>query len=83
VHYNLGLAYAGTGRMTEAEEELRRAQALNPADADTYNVLSHVLLQQGRALEALAAAEQALGYAPRHEGAQYYRALAQERLARP
>jgi hypothetical protein len=83
VHYNLGLAYAKVGRIPEAEQELRRAQALNPADADTYNVLSHVLLQQGRPREALDAAEQALAYAPQHEGARYYRALARERLASP
>jgi len=81
MHYNLGLAYTKVGRIAEAEKELREARTLNPADADTYNVLSHVLLQQGRFAEALAAAEEALRYAPRHEGAQYYRALAMEGLA--
>ena len=80
MHYNLGLAYAKVSRLSEAEKELRLAQTLNPTDADTYNVLSHVLLAKGRYAESLDAAEEALKYAPHHEGAQYYRAAARQQL---
>ena len=47
-----------------AEAHLRRAVALNPSSAHSYWMLGHVLTQQGRHEEALAAASRALELDP-------------------
>ena len=52
------------GRMTEAFQALRRAEALDPADAETASLLGAADLQLGHTREASAQLQQAVRLAP-------------------
>lgn len=56
----LGNASYAIGDFVAAETAFREALSIDPADADAYNNLAHVLAARGRREEALSAARQAL-----------------------
>jgi tetratricopeptide (TPR) repeat protein len=51
-HDNLGIALAGTGKMSEAIEEYQKSLALNPNSSQTENNLGSVLAQSGKLEDA-------------------------------
>jgi Flp pilus assembly protein TadD len=63
-HIDLGIAYAHTGDMDQAEESLRRALELNPQHPAAHNELGLVQRQKGRFEEARASYEAALSRFP-------------------
>jgi tetratricopeptide (TPR) repeat protein len=81
LQYHLGLAYARVNRYPEAETAFRRAIALHP-HAAAYNSLSRLLLEVGRAEEALSAADESLRRDPTLVWAHFNRAWALEKLGR-
>ncbi len=59
-HIGLGNARYATGDLPRAEEALREATVQHPDRPAAWNNLAHVLAEQGRRAEALAAAEEAV-----------------------
>jgi Flp pilus assembly protein TadD len=51
-HDNLGIALAGTGKMSEAIEEYQKSLALNPNSSQTENNLGSALAQSGKLEDA-------------------------------
>jgi Flp pilus assembly protein TadD len=65
----MGTANLALGRLGQAERLLRRATALDPADAAAWNNLGAVLMEADRPAEARAAFERALALGPDEPGA--------------
>ncbi len=57
---SLGWVYYRMGRYAEAEEEIRRAVDVTPADPTMFDHYADVLLERGKLNEAVAAYEEAL-----------------------
>ena len=76
--YNLGLAYAKTGRHEDAERAYRRALVLEPKDPETYIGLSYVLTKLERFSEAEEMALEAIRLRPDSAEAHYNRGRALE-----
>ncbi len=76
----LGLIAYQQGRATEALDLVRRAIALNDADAYYHNNLGEILQQQGCLTEAIASFTRALELFPEYEEAKTGLADAQRRL---
>ncbi|WP_279579274.1 tetratricopeptide repeat protein [Fodinicola feengrottensis] len=70
------------GRIADAEAELRRLLAGEPADAEALMMLAHLQLMDRRFAEALAAADSAVAAGPFAERAYRLRALALSGLGR-
>jgi len=66
VHYNLGLAYADTGRDDDALAQYRMAIDLRPSHADAYNNIGVIQMENGDLDEAKTSFETALQYKPQH-----------------
>ncbi len=56
----LGYSYYKLGDLSAAENTFREATESHPLSAPAFNNLAHVLLEQGRKQEALAAAQKAV-----------------------
>lgn len=63
-HINLGIAYARSGKLEQAEGSLRRAIELNPGHPIAHNELGMVYRRTGRFAEARASYERALAIYP-------------------
>jgi tetratricopeptide (TPR) repeat protein len=71
-HNNFGLLYAKAGKIDLAEEELKKAATLNPAEASKYYYnLGAVLTNTGQTDAALDAFKQAIVADPNNADAQY------------
>ena len=64
VHSHYGQALYETGRVAEAEEQLREALRLQPANGEYLSIWGMALLRLGRAEEALAAHDKAIAAQP-------------------
>jgi tetratricopeptide (TPR) repeat protein/predicted Ser/Thr protein kinase len=62
--YSLAVIYHGSGRTTEAVEELRRVQALRPNHVDAPRLLGVMLAGQGRIDDAIAEFDKAIALRP-------------------
>ncbi|MBE7538095.1 MAG: tetratricopeptide repeat protein [Opitutaceae bacterium] len=67
--YNLGLLLAGQERLPDAADALKHAESLAPSEPDYPYALATVLLRQGDAAGAAAAANRALEIDPGNAGA--------------
>jgi hypothetical protein len=76
---DLGVVHMSQGRYADAEEQFRRASALNPAVARYWNNHGAALGLQGRAAEALPFFRQALQLSPAYEEARRNLEQAQDR----
>jgi predicted TPR repeat methyltransferase len=82
-HFERGLALHGEGRLNEAEASYREALARLPGRPSTLTNLGALLLQQGRAAEALPLLDEALAAQPgANPEAASHRALALAELGR-
>jgi Tfp pilus assembly protein PilF len=63
-HIQLSRVLMQQGKLTEAEQELRRGIELDPADAGCNGVLSRLLVRQGRIEEAVTTARKAASLDP-------------------
>jgi len=63
-HVALGWVMLGTGRMSQAERELKTAVALNPAAPRVHEGLARLYLQTGRVAEELVEARAGVAYDP-------------------
>lgn len=82
MQYNLGLAYLQQGAWRAAEQWLRKATTLEAGYVRAHVALATSLREQGRAEEALEAAEHALRLDPDAAPPRYERARALESLGR-
>jgi Flp pilus assembly protein TadD len=78
-----GAALLDVARPADALEHLRRAAALNPADARPRRLLSLALIRLDRFEEALQAAESAIALEPDNGHAHRLRSIALQKLKRP
>lgn len=62
--YSLAVIYHGSGRTTEAMEELRRVQSLRPNHVDAPRLLGVILAGQGRIDDAVAEFDKAIALRP-------------------
>lgn len=69
-HDNLGIALAGTGKMTEAIDEYQKSLALNPNSSQTENNLGSALAQTGNIQQAQDHFVKALRINPNNTSAQ-------------
>jgi hypothetical protein len=67
-NYNLGYAYYRTGRLSEAEDYLKRSIQIDDSDPDQYIYLAIAQMQQGELPQAAANAERALQKGPSSQG---------------
>ena len=74
LHYAYGWALAATGRLDDAEAQLREEMRVSPQSALPYQALAAIQLQLRRPQEALNAAEEAVKLAP--HAAPAYKVLA-------
>jgi Flp pilus assembly protein TadD len=81
--YDLGSALGAQGRITEAEEQYRRAVALDPEFAEAYNNLGAASGSQGRYDEALRCYDRALTLRPRYPEAHNNLGIALAAVGRP
>ncbi|MGF6273610.1 putative O-linked N-acetylglucosamine transferase (SPINDLY family) [Massilia sp. UYP11] len=80
---NLGMLLMRANRLDESENVLRRALALQPANADAHNHLAITLAELGRLAEAQASIDAALALDPHHEKAGITLALILQTQGRP
>src|SRR5262245_66046060 len=59
IKYRLGWALELTGRLSEAEQVLRRATAIDPGHVRAYERLSEILRREGHAEESISPARRA------------------------
>ncbi|HXW64805.1 MAG TPA: tetratricopeptide repeat protein [Burkholderiaceae bacterium] len=65
-HYNFGLAFGMTGRMSEAIEQFEQALKIKPDFAEAHNNLGIAFRETGRMSEAIEQFEQALKIKPNY-----------------
>ena len=68
VHMAMGSVYLGTGRLTEAVDEMKRAVTLAPNSDDGYRRLAGAYLISGRKNEAIEAYQKAIRIGPYYWG---------------
>jgi Tfp pilus assembly protein PilF len=67
-NYNLGYAYYRTGRLSEAEDYLKRAIQIDDKDPDQFIYLARAQMEQGELTPAAQNAERALQRGPLSPG---------------
>ncbi|MFO0811129.1 MAG: tetratricopeptide repeat protein [Gemmataceae bacterium] len=81
-HYALASVLAKLDRNADAAVAIEAALDIDPTDADYYQLLAVIRLDQGDAKRALDAAEQGLEHRPDHTGCVNVKAMALVRLGR-
>lgn len=71
-HYNLGVAYTEAGQPGPAEQSLREAVRLDPAQPKTYLALARLYARYGQPAAAATALRRLLAFTPDHEEAQRF-----------
>lgn len=69
LHYNYGLVLAALGNSDSALEEFRKAAELNPHDADAWNEIGRILIDEGKPGAARNALNRALELQPANAAA--------------
>jgi serine/threonine protein kinase/tetratricopeptide (TPR) repeat protein len=64
VRYSLAVIYNGTGKTTEAVQELKRAIALQPASDDAHRLLGEIVARQGQLDDAVVELRRAIDLRP-------------------
>lgn len=77
------MSFMQQGRFAEAEEVLKRAQAINPYNACAFGNMGGVYFLQGKFAEAIPWLEKALALDPTLEGIPGYLATAKQKTGQP